>query len=79
MGHPDDICICMHTREVHFGRECSIVAGSPFVFSKRDCPCKQFVELGLAVPIFQAFQELFLQMPFSRIKARELLDTAKNS
>lgn len=45
--NPGDLCICGHTREVHFGHECS----------KVDCNCKQFVECGLAVPIFQALQK----------------------
>lgn len=54
----DDLCICGHTRELHFGHECTIVAGATLAFAKRDCPCKQFVELGLAVPIFDALEEL---------------------
>ena len=56
--NPGDLCICGHTRELHFGHECTIVAVSDLSFTKGDCPCKQFVELGLAVPIFQALAEL---------------------
>jgi hypothetical protein len=61
--NPGDLCICGHTREIHFGAECSIVAGQHTVLgghfrAGQDCPCKQFVELGLAVEVFQALKEL---------------------
>src|SRR4051794_26239007 len=51
--NPDEICICGHTYEVHFGHECSrlFLDGSP-------CPCKQFVLGGLAVEIFEALKKI---------------------
>jgi hypothetical protein len=52
-----EICICGHTYDEHFGRECSVVAGTrPWI--KTDCPCKQFVICDLGLPIFEALQYL---------------------
>lgn len=61
--HLADLCICGHTREVHFGHQCSVVAGQHTILgghfrAQEDCPCKQFVELGLAVEVFQALKQL---------------------
>jgi hypothetical protein len=47
MPNLGDLCICGHTREIHFGRECSVVAGMFSGRRRTDCPCKQFVEGGL--------------------------------
>jgi hypothetical protein len=56
-----DLCICGHTLEVHFGHECSIVAGSrPWI--RRDCQCKQFVVCDLGVPVFQALKASYQEM-----------------
>jgi hypothetical protein len=43
-----DLCLCGHTREVHFGSECSRVG----------CPCKEFALVDAAVEIFEALKEL---------------------
>ena len=66
--NPGDLCICGHTREIHFGAECSIVAGQHTVLggrfrARQDCPCKQFVELGLAVELFQALEAVLPYLP----------------
>ena len=45
---PGDICICTHTREVHFGHDCSAV----------NCPCRQFVECGCGVELFESLRQI---------------------
>lgn len=46
--HPGDLCICGHTREVHFGHDCSRV----------NCHCKDFALLDAAVDIYEALKAL---------------------
>lgn len=60
MLHPDELCICGHTLEVHFGHECTVVAGSkPWI--REDCRCKEFAICGSAVDIFEALKALVAQ------------------
>jgi hypothetical protein len=44
--NPGDLCLCGHTREVHFGRECSRVG----------CRCKEFAICDAAVDMFEALK-----------------------
>lgn len=43
-----DICLCIHTREEHFGGNCSRV----------NCKCKRFVLIDFAPAILEACEEL---------------------
>jgi hypothetical protein len=51
--NPDELCICSHTYEVHFGHDCSAIFhnGTP-------CPCKQFVLCSLAVEMFEVLKKI---------------------
>jgi hypothetical protein len=51
--NPDELCICGHTHEVHFGHECSQLyrSGTP-------CPCKEFALCDAAVDIYEALKAL---------------------
>src|SRR5438309_1780700 len=63
MSNLDDLCICGHTREIHFGHECSVVAGTFFGRRRADCPCKQFVEIGFGLELFQALEAVLPYLP----------------
>jgi hypothetical protein len=87
--NPGDLCICGHTREVHFGHECSVV----------NCRCKQFVLIDLAVELFDSLEAVLPYLPdqndaknyaagnegrassfqVAAIRARKLVWRAKNS
>ena len=68
MPHPADLCICGHSREDHFEHECSIVGENSVIYRRGlgrgiDCTCKQFVEGGHAVNIFEALKALLSYLP----------------
>lgn len=46
--HLANICLCNHTREVHFGGSCS----------KLDCRCKEFAVIDAGLDVFEALKEL---------------------
>lgn len=70
MLHPDELCICGHTLEVHFGHECTVVAGSkPWI--REDCRCKEFAICDSAVDIFEALKEA---IPFLKRFAQHVRD-----
>jgi hypothetical protein len=58
--NPDELCICGHTYELHFGANCSYVRQAcgdlTLSVDVAYCPCKQFVICDLAVQIFEALQ-----------------------
>jgi hypothetical protein len=65
MNH-GDLCICTHTREIHFGRECSKVG----------CRCRRFVVLDLAVELFEALNNA---VPFLRRFAEQTEEHLRTS
>jgi hypothetical protein len=84
-----DICLCIHTREEHFGANCSRV----------NCKCKQFALIDFAPALLSALEELLPHLPDANdakdyaatnqgraaqihvvsIRARELVHRIKNS
>jgi hypothetical protein len=56
--NPDELCICGHTLEVHFGHDCSrlYLSGQP-------CPCKQFVLGDFGVELFEVLKALLPYLP----------------
>lgn len=42
--NPDNLCLCGHTYEVHFGADCSKVR----------CPCREFALLDAGIDLFEA-------------------------
>jgi hypothetical protein len=86
---PGDICFCCHTREEHFGHDCSRV----------NCRCKQFAVIDYAPALLVILEELLPYLPdtndakdyaatnegrassfqVAAIRARELVHRIKNS
>lgn len=84
-----DLCICLHTREEHFGGNCSRV----------NCSCKQFALIDFAPALLAALESVLPYLPDANdaknyaatnegrageihvvsIRARELLYRIKNS
>lgn len=68
-----DLCLCVHTREEHFGRTCSRV----------NCRCKQFVLIDFAPALFYLLTsivpsfEMRLTAKPKDVEAWDLLNTAK--
>lgn len=66
----DELCICTHTFEEHFGHDCSRLFhdGTP-------CPCKEFVRLDFGVKMFEAPKAL-VENPFYTDEYQDALKRA---
>lgn len=51
--HPADICLCGHSREEHFGHDCSRV----------NCHCKQFALIDFGPALLSVLESLLPFLP----------------